>query len=95
MNRKLKRLLESNNERSPTVHTVIFPARNSRIAYEAVCIYEEMTGRELPVPIDEWVKTIEKYPVELYFPFKKQGHLKKFIKEMIISFPDEALNLNY
>lgn len=78
---RLLKLLEENNSKSPDILTVVVEAKSTMEAWQTTVIFEEVTGDDLPVNLDEWRKLVRP-PVELYFIFKRKTDLNRFIKRL-------------
>ena len=81
------KLLEENNLKSPDILTAVVVAESQMDAWQIAAIFEEVTGDDLPVNLDEWGRKV-KVPVELYFIFKRKKDLGRFIRKMSREFPD-------
>lgn len=83
----LKKLLEENNLKSPDILTAVVMAKNPMEAWRMAVIFEEVTGDDLPVNLDEWHKSVRP-PVELYFVFKRRRDQGRYVRQMSREFPE-------
>ena len=81
------KLLEENNLKSPDILTAVVNAGSQLDAYRIASIFEEVTGDDLPVNLDEWERSL-KAPVELYFVFKRKKDQGRFVRKMSREFPE-------
>jgi hypothetical protein len=88
---RLLKLLEENNLKSPDILTAIVTAKSQMDAWRIASIFEEVTGDDLPVNLDEWERSV-KAPVELYFVFKRKRDLGRFVRKMSLEFPEKTVN---
>ena len=59
-------------------------------AWRIASIFEEVTGDDLPVNLDEWERSV-KAPVELYFVFTRKKDQGRFIRKMSREFPEKEV----
>lgn len=88
---RLLKLLEENNLKSPDILTAIVTAKSQMDAWRIASIFEEVTGDDLPVNLDEWERSV-KAPVELYFVFKRKKDQGRFVRKMSRDFPEKTVN---
>lgn len=88
---RLMKLLEENNLKSPDILTAVVTARSQMDAWRIASIFEEVTGDDLPVNLDEWERKVIP-PVELYFVFKRKRDLGRFVRKMSLEFPEKTVN---
>lgn len=81
------KLAEENNAKSPDILTAIVVAESQMDAWQIASIFEEVTGDDLPVNLDEWERSV-KAPVELYFVFKRKKDQGRFVRKMSREFPE-------
>lgn len=81
------KLAEENNAKSPDILTAIVVAESQMDAWRIASIFEEVTGDDLPVNLDEWERSV-KAPVELYFVFKRKKDQGRFVRKMSREFPE-------
>jgi len=84
---KLMKLAEENNAKSPDILTAIVTSDNRYEARRIACIFEEVTGDELPFDLDEWQRSV-RLPAELYFVFKRKKDQGRFVRKMSQEFPE-------
>ena len=84
---RLLKLLEENNLKSPDILTAVVTADSRMDAYRIASLFEEVTGDDLPVNLDEWERSV-KAPVELYFVFKRKKDRGRFVRSMSREFPE-------
>lgn len=81
------KLAEENNAKSPDILTAIVVAESQMDAWRIASIFEEVTGDDLPVNLDEWERSV-KAPAELYFVFKRKKDQGRFVRKMSREFPE-------
>jgi len=81
------KLAEENNTKSPDILTALVVAESQMDAWQIASIFEEVTGDDLPVNLDEWERSV-KVPVELYFVFKRKKDQGRFVRKMSREFPE-------
>lgn len=84
---RLLKMAEENDKKSPDILTAVVNARSQLDAYRIASIFEEVTGDDLPVNLDEWERSL-KAPVELYFVFKRKKDQGRFVRKMSREFPE-------
>ena len=84
---RLMKLAEENNAKSPDILAALVTAESQLDAYRIATIFEEVTGDDLPVNLDEWERSV-KVPVELYFVFKRKKDQGRFVRRMSREFPE-------
>ena len=88
---RLMKMAEENDKKSPDILTAVVNAGSQLDAYRIASIFEEVTGDDLPVNLDEWERSL-KAPVELYFVFKRKRDLGRFVRKMSLEFPEKTVN---
>ena len=84
---RLLKLLEENNLKSPDILTAIVTANSQMEAWRMAVIFEEVTGDDLPVDLDEWHRLVRP-PVELYFVFQRKRDQGRYIRKMSREYPE-------
>lgn len=84
---RLLKLLEENNLKSPDILTAVVIANSPTEAWRMAVIFEDVTGDDLPVDLDEWRKSVRP-PVELYFVFKRRRDQGRYVRQMSREFPE-------
>ena len=59
-------------------------------AWRTAVIFEEVTGDDLPVNLDEWERSVRP-PVELYFVFKRKRDQGRFARKMSREYPEREV----